>query len=110
MPLYNEQTTTETITTTLFDRAYRVTVDYPNKATPSVRFDEERIKRVGAQDVSLGRIGAVTEQFTADNAATEFNVIDPNTGDVVGTATYNDVFQLLYGLYFHLATERDNNA
>lgn len=108
MPLYNEQTTTETITTTTFDRAYRITVNYPNKAIPSITFDEEKIERKGGRDTSLGRIGEVSEQFTEDNALTSFNLLDSETGEVTGTATYNDVFQLLYGLYFHLATKRDN--
>jgi hypothetical protein len=45
MPLYNEDTTEVTVTTTRFDRAYKVTVNYPNQGVPTIRYDLERIER-----------------------------------------------------------------
>lgn len=107
MPLYNENRKTVTKEIVTFDRAYRVTFDYPNKKTPSVRFDEETIERTDGNDRSLGVKGFLNKQFTPNNAATEFNLLDNTTGEVTGTATYQDVFNILYSLYFHLATERD---
>lgn len=107
MPLYNEQTTEITKTVTTFDRAYQVSVSYPNNGTPSIRFDEEKIKREGGVDTTMGRIGFLKKDLNPDNKDTVFNLMDTETGEVTGTATYDDLRVMLFSLYFHLATERD---
>ncbi len=110
MSLYNEQTNTETITTTTFDRSYRVVVENPNNGIPTIRYEEETIKRVtGEDDKSLGAIGSVSESLTTANASESFQLKNPITGDNLGsTSTYGDLQVLLYSLYFHLADKRDN--
>ena len=102
MPLYNEQTTEQTIRITEFDRAYKVTVNYPNAGTPSIRFDLERIERRNGVDRSKGIVGNFEETLNPDNQDTVFDVIDQE-GNVVGSAKYEDVQALLYSLFFHLA-------
>jgi hypothetical protein len=109
MPLYNEKTTEETTVTTIFDRAYQVVIEYPNKGIPSIRFEEERIERKNGVDKSLGRLGYVEEKVTQSNITEEFNVIDVE-GNILGTSTYQQVQALLYSLYFHIATKRDERT
>lgn len=109
MSLYNEETSVETITTTTFDRSYKITVQNPHNGTPSIEFEEETIKRTNdgstIQDMSLGRISSLKESFTGSMT---FDLLNPLTGDPLGTtATDADLQVLLYSLYFHLATERD---
>jgi hypothetical protein len=109
MSLYNEQTTVETRTITTFDRAKLITVDNPNGMPPHITFVEERIQREdGVPDVSLGQVGTLSKEMTAENATTQFDLLNPATGQVIGTAQYQDLQVLLYSLYFHLAMERDN--
>jgi hypothetical protein len=113
MSLYNETTVTKTTEITAFDRAYRIEVLNPNAGPKAIRYDEETIERVTqdgvTKDTSKGPIGHLTKQFTPENANTPFNLLNPVTGEALGsTATYADLQVLLYSLYFHLATERDN--
>ena len=104
MPLYNEKTSEVTITTTEFDRAYRITVNYPNKGIPSIRYDLERVERKNGNDKSLGVTGHFEEKLLPGNKNTTFNLIN-EAGDVLGTATYEQVQLMLYSLFFHLAPE-----
>lgn len=102
MPLYNEETEEVRVVTTKFDRAYRVTVNYPNKGIPSIRYDLERIERKNGNDRSLGTIGHFEERLVPDNKNTTFNLINEE-GEVLGQATYEQVQLFLYSLFFHLA-------
>ena len=104
MPLYNEETTEVTVTTTRFDRAYKVTVNYPNQGVPTIRYDLERIERTNGDDKSLGVVGHFEESLMPANKETTFNLIN-EAGDVLGTATYEQVQLMLYSLFFHLAPE-----
>ena len=104
MPLYNEDTTEVTITTTRFDRAYKVTVNYPNQGVPTIRYDLERIERKKGEDKSLGVVGHLTEELLPENKDTVFNLINED-GKVVGKATYEQVGLMLYSLFFHIAPE-----
>lgn len=108
MPLYNESRETVTKEIVTFDRAYRVTINYPNKGTPSIKFEEEKIRRVDGQDSSMGRLGSLEEVLTEENIDEEYDLISPVDGSKIGTAKYGDVQALLYSLYFYLATKRDN--
>ena len=108
MPLYNEHTSTTTITTTTFDRANKVDIDNPLNGTPSIRFREETVQRRDGNDTVLGPKGFLEESLTEANSTEEYNLIDPATGDILGVTTYHNLFLQLYSLYFHLGTKRDN--
>lgn len=112
MPLYNETSTTETVKTTTYDRAYRTTVHNPNNGTPKIVYEEERIKRLNDNaetDKSVGVVGKLEKELTLANSSTSFPLLNPADGTSLGaTATYADVQVLLYSLYFYLAKDRDN--
>lgn len=110
MPLYNEQTSTTTITTTTFDHSHKVTIDNPLNGTPTIRFTEQTVQRRDGVETVLGPKGFLEEALTDANATEEYNLIDPTTGTILGTTTYQNLFIQLYSLYFHLGTKRDNQV
>lgn len=113
MSLYQEQDEVVNRTIKTFVRSYLVTVDSPNNLDPQITYLEEKIQReTGQQDISLGPVNEdnpLTETLTTGNAGTSFDLLNPVDGTSLGsTATYADLQVMLYSLFFHLATERDN--
>jgi hypothetical protein len=111
MSLYDEQTTEETIKTTKYTRANSVNVYNPLHFPPTIEYQEERVCRLNDDpntDKSEGRIGYVSETLTPENAVEAFALKNPVTGEDLGTTgTYTDLQVLIYSLYFHLVTKRD---
>ena len=104
--LYNKKQT-ETYT-----RAYNISIENPLEDTPLIRFNEElvEVKPDGTTEV-VGRAVSrhVSQWLPEELLVTEFNVLNPMTGDVMTTATYGDVQVMMYSLYIHLANIRDNS-
>jgi len=74
----------------------------------SISFNEERVINLDDGEVIRKPAGQVWSPFTADNALTEFALLDTTTGAETGaTMTYQDLYVALYSLYLHLANERD---
>lgn len=107
MPLYNEQTTTESVTKTTYTRANLITIDNALNQTPFITYVEENVERIGDSEKSIGDAGSISEFLTAENVNETFNILHPDTGAVIGTSTYGNVQALIYSLYFHIATKRD---
>ena len=107
MPLYNEQTTTETVTKTTYTRANLVTIDNALNKTPFITYVEENVEKIGGTKRRSGDAGSVSEFLTSENVSEEFDVLNLETGEVSGQATYGQVQALIYSLYFHIATKRD---
>lgn len=78
---------------------------------PSMRFNEEyAIVNEDGTIVSLGPTGTyVMEEFSSENASEEFNLLDSDD-NIVGTATYADVHQILRSLYKYASVKRDNHV
>lgn len=52
--------------------------------------------------------GSLSETLTAENALTEFDLLNPETNAPTGaTMSYQDLYAAVYSLYFKLALERD---
>ncbi len=88
-------------------RALHVECDNGFGQTPSIRFDEE-YRTVLTDGSSVGApAGSVSKEFT--DSAVEFPLLIPADGTPTGqTATYGDVYGMLWSLYTHLAAERDS--
>ena len=72
--------------------------------TPAITFNEEVRAVVG--DKTFGQfVGSVTEKFT--DPTERFDLINPNTGDVIGAAIYMDFYIMLHSMYMHLVGKRD---
>lgn len=88
-----------------WQRCRAIEIDNPYGAMPVVRFFEELRTQVGGQGVAVP-VGGITQNF--DDPAKTFPLRNPMTGELVGaTATYGEVYGLLWSLYMALAEERD---
>ena len=74
--------------------------------TRAVVFSEEDVINIGGKHICTPA-GSIFNGLTADNGSTESPLIDPVTGQVVGTATYQDVYNILSSLYLATAMARD---
>ena len=95
-----------TVAGTSWVRSNFVTVHNPLGGTGTIRFNEERVIVLGDRSISEPA-GSVQERLTEDKRSKVFDLKHPETLEVVGQATYEQVYLLLHSLYLHLAAERD---
>ena len=101
MPDYKESQ----VAGTRWQRCNRITINNPYGAMPTIRFDEEERIAVGEQTIG-NPVGGILKDF--DDPERTFPLCNPMTGESTGaTATYGEVYVLLWSLYMALATERD---
>lgn len=102
MPDYKQTT----INGTSWQRAWRVECENPLDSQRQITFHEELV--LNAADQTIRSIaGSVSVVFDLQNALTPFDILDPDTGAKLGTATYAQVYRMLHSLYIHAATQRD---
>ena len=96
-----------TVSGTSYVRAREVTITNLLDGYKGIMYSEEEVSVLGSK-VMRENIGAIHQEFTAENAATEFPLLDPITNEPIGsTATFQDVYVLLFSLYYHMAAQRD---
>ena len=99
--LYNEQVFTDTVDKTRYERAHRVEVAYPLGSVPAITFVTswvERDNETGAE-VQMEYKRALSELYSPSETFPLFSG---------GEATHEDVMQMLYSLFFAVATKVDN--
>ena len=89
---------------TSWQRSYSVRIDNKLGEIPSICFSEEEVVNFGEQFVTR-HVGQLVELF--DDPTKTFNLTNPETGEVVGVASYQDAYVMLSSLYLYLATKRD---
>ena len=94
---------------TSWQRAWRVECENPLDGQRSITFHEEQVINAGGQQIRMPA-GGLQVPLTAENALTGFPLVDPDTGETTGSATYAQVYQLLHSLYMHSAVQRDAKA
>ena len=73
----------------------------------SILFHEESVAVIGSRHIAQP-LGAVMNHLTADNGATEFDIIDFETMQPTGQKlTYQDAYAVMVSLYLHTAHKRD---
>lgn len=91
-------------------RATRIVIENPRKGVPAATFIEEQVVNVGDDEVARP-VGNVSEPFIVSgeeaNLMESFDLLHPETGEVVGSATYLDIHVMLHSLYYHVAAKRD---
>ena len=90
-----------------WQRCHRLTIENTFETTPRVIFEEEVIVNMGAGELVSKPVNSIVEEFAPDKYTTQFDVLNPITGEAIGTAQYQDVYGLLHSLYIHLAQDRD---
>ena len=103
--LYNEKTTTS------YTRANTVTLRNPHSSVgiaPSLTFHEEHVVTgLNPKGVSLMPSGDnITLEYTEEAMTTPFDLLHPETGEVIGSATLQDLQVILHSLYFHETAKR----
>ena len=101
MPDYKEQT----VTGVSWQRCCRVVIDNPVGQIPQAFFYEEEVVNLPSGQVKR-HLGQMVESFS--DPSKMFDLINPATGDIIGSATYQDLYILLHSLYMSLAHQRDN--
>jgi hypothetical protein len=101
MPDYRETTATGKA----YRRCYKLEVNNPLGAVPSIRFLEEEVLEVGETCVTRPN----TEMFVKMDSMTSIQALDPSTGLTTGQVlTHNDLYAILYSAYMHAARKRDS--
>ena len=86
-------------------RSNRVTCINPYNGTPFISFGEEEITLLSDGRTTNAPLGEIHQDFT--DPSVEFPLLNPATGESIGTATYGQVYVILHSLYMALAATRD---
>lgn len=100
MPNYNESN----VSGTKYTRSPQVRISNPLGGVPSIQFKEEDVVVTDDGNVVQPK-GALHESLT--DPSVTFDVLNPLDDSVLTTATYQDVYNMIYSLYRHLAGLRD---
>jgi hypothetical protein len=101
--LYMPNTTTGTIST--WKRACKIEITNPITGSPSAIFSEE-IATALPDGTFISKHSTSLSENATDMTLT-FPLLDPATGNVVGSMTYGQLYAAMYSLYLNLAAERD---
>ena len=82
-------------------RARRTVIENELDKNPQINFVMERVVRIAEDDTLKQDYGNIQKTLTEENGNTVFDVLNPNTGEVVSQMTYNGVAAILYSLFVH---------
>jgi hypothetical protein len=105
MPKYGETTDQQTIVSYLTPHIAKIDLGFDGD--PIIEFDEVRVTEVDGARAGITDTRELMKIVTAGNGGTQFDIINENTGAVLGQMTYGQMKHVLYGLYVHVATEMD---
>lgn len=102
MPNYKETS----ISGSEYQRARLITITNEHNSPNTITFIEEKIKFIGTEHYHMD-VSKLSETLTQDNASTTIDLLNPVDDSVIGSATYQQLYILMYSLYMKLANERD---
>lgn len=105
MPEYKESS----VTGSSYQRGRSIYLENPKGGNPSILIREERVTNLGDREITE-HAGEILK--TVDDMSVVFDLRNPQTNEVIPgqTATYQDLYVLLYSLYWKLALDRDEEA
>ena len=86
-------------------RSCAVKISNPFQGVPTIMFDEEVVVAIDGKPTITQPVGYIPDSMS--DPAKMFDLIHPETDEVVGSASYQDIYVMLYSLYRALAAERD---
>ena len=93
---------------TTHKRGRSITFENPYNAIPSVYVAEERVIDLGDKKITESS-GAIIKNIYPELLNTEFPLLNPLNNEPLGpNASYQQLYVMLFSLYWHLAQERDN--
>jgi len=89
-------------------RSQKIVINNPYNGIPQITFDQELVAAFDdSLNLVIGSSGSISEQMS--NPAETFNLLNPMDGTtVIGSASYQEVYVLLYSLYEHLKVKYPN--
>lgn len=85
-------------------RCGSITISNTHNSTPAIRYDEEVVINIGESQPIYRQAGIIQQQF---DPAKVIPLINPETGESIGTMTFADVYVALYSAYMSAAADRD---
>lgn len=89
-------------------RCFDVRCRNPYIGVKEIEFSEEIAINSGDTVITQPTGSRITEQFNESNANALFDLLNPETGESFGTASYGQFYAMVHSLYMHLADKRDN--
>lgn len=89
-----------TISGTTWERSYQVVISNPLNGVPSISFKKERVAEMSDGTLTNTPIGEARADFVTPDAV--FDLCHPETGEVIGKATHQQVYLMLHGLFLSL--------
>jgi len=95
-----------TVSGTSYQRGRSMYFENPRNKTPSILVREETVN-ILQDKIITEPAGEILK--SVDDLSVVFNLRNPLTNEIIEgqTATYQDIYVMLYSLYWHLAEERD---
>ena len=93
-----------------YKRAKQIIADNPLNGVPSVTFREQKVFETAGGDVITQECGEFREEMRPDTVTTAFPLLDMLGNETGRTATFADVYRILYSLYVFLGDQRDSNS
>lgn len=90
-------------TGSMWTRCKQIHINNPLGQMPSVQFAEEEAVSIG--DKTMTQPGRVING--AFNPASVFDLINPDTGDVIGQASHMQVYVIMHSLWLSMAKAQD---
>lgn len=104
MPNYKEQVTTGQYSE--YQRANRIVITNELGGMPEITFMEQVLATLpNGQQLQVRQDKCVDQLI---DPMEQFNLLNPETDEVIGTAKYLDVYVLLYSLYRYIGNKRDS--
>lgn len=98
-----------TVAGTSYQRGRSMYFENPRNGIPSILVREEKVTILSPDRTITEPDGEILKTIPPDQFSTTFQIRNPINNDIIEgeTATYQDIFVLLFSLYWHLAEERD---
>ena len=96
------------ITGQQWTRCFDVRCRNPYEGAKEIEFSEEVAINLGDKVITQPTGSRITELLSEANANALFDLLNPETGESFGTASYTQCYVMLHSMYMHLANKRDN--
>lgn len=93
------------ISGTKWTRAKRIIIENPKDQIASILINEEDVIEFDTKETI---IPSTSLYETFSDPSKSFNLLNPTDDSIIGSATYQEVYIMLYSLYIYLANQRDN--
>lgn len=88
-------------------RCKKIDIYNPREGLKAAIFYPEKVATLPDGSVVTQGMEELREDYSGHETES-FDLVDPSTGSVVGTATYNDLYAMLLSAYLHADKKKEN--